>query len=215
VRQRAQWVDLGILCRILNDRDERQATVSEEPPMTEREDDADEPSRLIAAAAYLLEGEYKCDSCSQPTKVFTVMAAGPLNVEGDVYVGSDDYSCILRRLEQLPGQITHAAATASDGRFRLDCSKMAGESYFMNHCQHCGGKVGDWYVHNPGAAFFPTHPDDIALVTGQRLEGPFVFDGPNVSSSSWTNDWLEANGVAVPRPPETPHRKPRAKPVPK
>ena len=106
--------------------------------MTEREDDADVPARLIAAAAYLLEGEYKCDSCSRPTKVFTVMAAGPLKGEGDVWVGDDDFSCILRRLDQLPGPIAHAAATASAGRFKLDHSKMAGESYLMNHCEHCG-----------------------------------------------------------------------------
>jgi hypothetical protein len=175
----------------------------------------EEPGRLTAAAAYLLEGEYKCDSCSRPTKVFTVMAAGPLKVEGDVFGSDEGFSCVLRRIDSLPLPLAFAADAASGGRFRPDDSRMAGERYFMNHCNHCGGKVGDWYIHSPGEAFFPTHPNDITRVTGQRFEGPFVFDEPDASWSSWTDDWLEANGIDVPRPPPTVPKKPRAKRTPK
>lgn len=178
-------------------------------------DEDDAPARLTAAAAYLLEGQYKCDTCSRPTKVLTVMAVGPFQPQGDVWVGEDDFSCILKRLDQLPEPIAHAAAAASGGRFKPDYSRTACESYLMNHCEYCGGKVGDWFIHNPGAVFFPTMDGDLDLIAGQRFEGPFVFDEPTVSSSSWTGDWLEAHGVSVPRPPERPPKKPRAKRTPK
>jgi hypothetical protein len=175
------------------------------------EPDDEDGSRLTAAAAYLLQGEYKCDSCGRPTKVFTIMVAGPLKIEGDVYGSEEEFSCVLRRLETLPEPVARAARDVSEDRFRLDHSRMAGESYLMNHCQHCEAKVGDWFIHNPGEAFFPTHPDDIARVTGQRFEGPFVFGKPDTSWSGWTNEWLEANGVSVPRSSPPPPRKPRAK----
>jgi hypothetical protein len=178
-------------------------------------EDPGEPGRLTAAAAYLLENEYQCDSCSRPTKVFAVMAAGPLKIEGDVFGSEEDFSCVLRRLDQLPEPIAQVAQAASEGRLRLDFSRTAGESYLMNHCQHCGGKIGDWFIHKPGEAFFPTHPDDIARIAGQRIEGPFVFDDPDTSWSGWTDDWLEAQGVSVPRSPPPPPRKPRMRRAPK
>jgi len=31
--------------------------------------------------------------------------------------------------------------------FFKDHSKTAEESYYMNHCQHCGAKFGDWFVY--------------------------------------------------------------------
>lgn len=38
-------------------------------------------------------------------------------------------------------------------------SKTAGHRYIMNHCEHCGAKLGDFYMHSePGGAFFPTSP---------------------------------------------------------
>lgn len=178
------------------------------------DDDSKEPGRLTAAAAYLLEGLYQCDACKRPTKVLTVLAAGPLKLEGDIFGSDEDFSCVLRRLDGLPTPLAHAAANASGGRFRLDDSRTAGQRYFMNHCDHCGGKVGDWFIHNAGEAFFPTHPHDLARITGRRFEGPFVFVDPETSWSSWTNDWLQANGADVPRaPPATPPKKPRAKRV--
>lgn len=43
--------------------------------------------------------------------------------------------------------------------FKLAYSKTAGARYFMNHCQHCGAKLGDFFMHSePGGAFFPTSP---------------------------------------------------------
>lgn len=180
--------------------------------MLEMNDDSDEAAgRLTADAAYLLEGEYRCDSCGRPTKVFSLMAVGPLKIEGNLFGSDEDFSCVLRRLESLPVPLAIVAEAASGGRFRLDFSRTAGERYYMNHCEHCGGKVGDWYVHNPGKVFFPTHRDEIARVTGQRFEGPFVFDEPDTSWSGWTDDWLEANGVDVPRRPPTPPKRLRAK----
>lgn len=44
--------------------------------------------------------------------------------------------------------------------FKQACSKTDGSRYFMNHCQHCGAKLGDFFIHSePGGAFFPTSPE--------------------------------------------------------
>jgi hypothetical protein len=40
-----------------------------------------------------------------------------------------------------------SAARSSVPTFRPDFSKTAGAGYWMNHCQHCGAKVSDFYLH--------------------------------------------------------------------
>ena len=58
--------------------------------------------------------------------------------------------------------------------FKLAYSKTAGARYFMNHCQHCGAKLGDFFMHSePGGAFFPTSPAQANKMTLFRINERF------------------------------------------
>jgi hypothetical protein len=49
---------------------------------------------------------------------------------------------------------------------------------------------GDWYVHKPGEAFFPTTEDETRRLRGVLLPGPHNYVEPDLAVSSWTSTWL-------------------------
>lgn len=65
----------------------------------------------------------------------------------------------------------------------------------MNHCRDCGAKIGDWFVHKPGEAFFPTSVEQFKKLQGFRLSGPHTFDDPDLALPSWTSSWLAMNAI--------------------
>jgi hypothetical protein len=60
----------------------------------------------------------------------------------------------------------------------------------MNHCRECGAKIGDWFVHKPGEAFFPMTDDEMRRLRGELLAGPHTYEDPDLAVSSWTSTWL-------------------------
>ncbi|CAI2398754.1 DNA primase TraC [Serratia proteamaculans] len=55
-------------------------------------------------------------------------------------------------------------------RYTLDYSKRTNSKYFMNHCEKCNAKMGDFYMHNePGGAFFPVEEVDARNVITYKL----------------------------------------------
>ena len=65
----------------------------------------------------------------------------------------------------------------------------------MNHCRDCGAKIGDWFVHKPGEALFPTSAEEIKMIHGFKLAGPHTFDDPDLAVSSWTGASLAINAI--------------------
>ena len=115
----------------------------------------DLPPRLMAAATYVLEGEYACHECGCIVPVFGLMPVGPFDRQGDMLLDEDDDSALLRRPLNLPPDIRSTLASRSGGSFHPDDSKTLGERYWMNHCRDCGTKIGDWFVHKPGGSLLP------------------------------------------------------------
>lgn len=157
--------------------------------------DAGEMNQVVAEAAHILESECPCHECGSFVPVFALLIEGPFECRGDVGLGADDTSALLRNVETLPSPLQRAMEAKSQGSWRLDDSRTAGTSYFMNHCRECGAKIGDWYVSQPGAAFFPLNEGEIRKVRGHGHRGPFEFDAPYVSVSSWTDEWLKLNAA--------------------
>ncbi|MBH2977808.1 hypothetical protein I5R25_06070 [Serratia marcescens] len=56
-------------------------------------------------------------------------------------------------------------------RYTLDFSKQTNSKYFMNHCEKCNAKIGDFYMHSePGGAFFPVDEVDARNVIAYELK---------------------------------------------
>ena len=82
----------------------------------------DLPSRLVAAATYVLEGEYACHECGCIVPVFGLMPVGPFDRQGDMHLDEDDDSVLLRRPMDLPPDIKAALVSRSGGSFCPDDS---------------------------------------------------------------------------------------------
>lgn len=149
-----------------------------------------EQSRLTAAGTYVLESEHACHECGCIVPVFGLMVVGPFELRGPSLLDSDDNSAILRRPVILPADVSDALADRSGGHFRPEDSKTLEQRYWMNHCRECGAKIGDWYVHKPGEAFFPTTEDEARRLRGELLSGPHTYVEPDLAVSSWTGTWL-------------------------
>ncbi len=118
------------------------------------------------------------------------MVIGPFEFRGRSLLDSDDDSAILRRPVILPADVSAALSDRSGGHFRPEDSKTLEHRYWMNHCRECGAKIGDWHVHKPGEAFFPTTADEMRQLRGELLSGPHTYVEPDLAVSSWTSKWL-------------------------
>jgi len=146
---------------------------------------------LTATSAVVLKGEYACHECECIVPVFAAMLVGPFQGESPMPLEADDDSALLSRPRELPSDLADALTLASKGNYRPDSSKTVADTYWMNHCQECGAKIGDWFVNKPGEAFFPTTEEERLKLIGNLVNGPLSFTDPDVAVSSWTSAWLQ------------------------
>lgn len=100
---------------------------------------------------------------------------------------SSDRNSLARRF--LGGERVLAQLRSHTSRYKPAYSQQAGETYFMNHCEHCGAKLGDFYMHSElGGAFFPTSPAEASTTVLHKVEAPFESHGsmgyPHIRGSS-------------------------------
>jgi hypothetical protein len=103
---------------------------------------------------YLAKTFVNCWKCGEFTDVFCFAAAGYIE-EGERYEFFSHFSNLADMDERLLTILkTHAP------HYTGDYSHQAGAYYFINHCEHCNAKIGDFYMHNePGGEFCPI--DDV------------------------------------------------------
>lgn len=66
--------------------------------------------------------------------------------------------------------------------FRPDVSRTLGYGYWMNHCQHCGAKMGDHFLHmEPTGPFFSMPIGGDIVETIELGEGEIVCAMPHVA----------------------------------
>lgn len=151
------------------------------------------PPRLHVEGVYLQTALHDCHACGRSTPVYALLLVGPFAIEGEVDLAvelTDDSTATLPNPVHLPDAVAAFATQHSGGRFRTDFSRTEERPYWMNHCQHCGAKIGAWYVHNAGAPFFPLNASDFPSIAADRLDGPFMFEDPSLGANSAMDAWL-------------------------
>lgn len=147
---------------------------------------------LVAAGCYLMSAEHPCHHCAKPTLVFALLLRGPFEERNELDLPVDPATADVLTVgmpRELPGDILEAMRIASNGCFYQDFSHTAEQDYWMNHCGRCGTKIGDWFIHKPGEAFFPTDPAELSRIAGRFLEGPFVFVDPACGYNGALTEW--------------------------
>jgi hypothetical protein len=174
----------------------------------------DEALFFTCDAVYLLRASGTCYTCKKPTPMFAWMALPPFtfpsqDAEDDYAL--DDEGCMLRDVGALPAGLAANADHTSAGSYRLDFSRTARSRYWMNHCQHCDAKQGDFFVHGVDGPFHPYDQAQLDAIDATRLEGPFRFEDTGTAYSGCMADWRDRrHGVTRPDPLARTRRNPKS-----
>lgn len=145
---------------------------------------------------YIMEASKNCWKCHKPTRVFAfAMPPDHESLEDvddeDMDFESDEaYEAWASSPEstewRTPGAwasicyVEYVSSAVEDRlhemapQFQIDSSKTTGSSYWMNHCECCGMKQGDFEMHcEPRGAFLPLYPEDAARIILRRIDEPF------------------------------------------
>lgn len=110
----------------------------------------------LESPIFIAESETNCWRCRRQTPVIAV-AASRVITEGMERI---EELTLISNLISIPRDLANVMA----GRwpnYKPAYSKTGGGRYVMNHCAHCGAKLGDHFLHDePGGAFLPMRSED-------------------------------------------------------
>lgn len=142
---------------------------------------------IISDSYIVMHTRKPCWSCGSSTGVYGFMLP-PMHkalrlVRGDhgghthELIEEPDYPAIVSQITRLAPSVADRMGQDSK-HYRPGRSETLQSTYWMNHCEHCGQKQGDFHLfEEPGGAFDVT---DIASAEGIRLDHvkePFACDG--------------------------------------
>lgn len=145
------------------------------------------PDFLIHAAQYYLaETTVQCfvKHCQSSTRVYSVLLPKsfetwePAQHDEDVgwWSSWDNPSFVSYAMEL--SQSVRKDVVRLTKNYYPDFSRTINSIYWMNHCDSCGIKQGDWPLHGePGGGFFPTDAGEAQRITLWRMSSPFQGHG--------------------------------------
>jgi len=136
-----------------------------------------------SASYYIVESPTTCWKCGETTRAVTFMLpAGHESYEPSSNDGESYFPGYWRILQQptmlsyvtvIPSSVAKRAVSIS-AHYRIDFSKTTNSSYWMNHCERCGMKQGDFMMHcEPGGAFFPMSEQEAQQMILHAFAEPF------------------------------------------
>lgn len=150
---------------------------------------------------YIFVSQAQCARCKTTQPVACLGASGIEDIiDGDEYTGVDDSQVsFITYLENAPEALL-AAVRRYVPSFELAASQTAGTRYYANICR-CGSFFGDWFLHQPDSAFFPTRSFDIDSIRFARLALTETFELKARWAQGCADKVIAAGNLAQPAPP--------------
>lgn len=161
--------------------------------------------------ALLLRARTDCPKCAKRSAAFALMGLPQFETTGANAV-------MLRRMAALPPEVDKAVREFAGPLWRIDQSRAVKGSHWHSHCEHCGARLSEVFLHGPDGPFRPRLYKDRVAIKAKRVAGSFVFDGATAALNPAMLDWLawfrerEDKQQAADRPKRPPTRQ-RAAPV--
>lgn len=141
------------------------------------------PDVTIRADSYsVAQTEDACWKCGDLTRMYSFLLPTGYQTfeqgEDDVeaWFANEGKSMVSYVTDLLPS--VAARIKSITRHYYLDFSKTTNSSYWMNHCEHCGMKQGDFAMHcEPGGAFFPMDEEALASIKLQPVSEAFSCNG--------------------------------------
>jgi len=143
-----------------------------------------EPDITVRSSTYFIAQTAKlCWKCGERTVVYGfVLPAGHQTLEPDedderdAWYRYDEPTIVHYVTDLLPA--VEARIRAFSRYYRVDFSKTTQSSYWMNHCEQCGMKQGDFEMYcEPQGAFFPIDMYAASQIVLYEFAEPFGCNG--------------------------------------
>jgi len=147
----------------------------------------EKPSVGIYSSCYFIAQTIRsCWKCGEHTRVYGfILPAGHKTLEhcddnvADSWYYHDEPAVICYITDLIP-TVMERIKTFSQ-YYRVDFSKTTQSSYWMNHCEQCGIKQGDFGMYcEPQGAFFPMDEQSASRLTLHGFIEPFSCNGDRV-----------------------------------
>jgi hypothetical protein len=138
---------------------------------------------LLCQDALLLRARTDCPKCGERTAAFALMGLPEFETDGHDAV-------LLRRLSALPVAVDKAVRAFAGPLWRLDGSRAVKGSHWHSHCERCGARLGEVFLHGPQGPFRPRLYKERAAIRAKRVTGPFVFGAARAVLNPAMVDWL-------------------------
>ena len=163
---------------------------------------------FVCQDVYLLSAPADCWKCGASTRLFALMALPPFTGQGaQIDFDVDDVS-MLTNIGEMPDPLATIVTHRSAGHWRRDHSNTVGSDYWMNHCDQCEAKQGDFFVQGPNGPFWPYDDASAARIECEKVEGPHAFRGADAAYSGAMTAWRNRrDGIEHSMPPATTKRR--------
>jgi uncharacterized protein DUF5710 len=139
---------------------------------------------------WIVTSTRKCWKCDRGTEVFAfALPEGHFCLEIDDSAPPESCEIWERgELNVVPHYIDYLTETVQ-GRmrevtphYRIDFSQTTCSSYWMNHCEYCGSKQGDYELFcEPGVAFMPITPQQVSRIRTVQVFESFAAGAGGLS----------------------------------
>ncbi|WP_224962627.1 DUF5710 domain-containing protein [Geomonas subterranea] len=119
-----------------------------------------EPNIQLVAPIFLVTSANRCYSCNEISVVHCLGSKAVFDLDDQEEIEGEN-PVLISNLSIDEPEIERAISEVAP-LYNVDLSKTQGQQVYMNHCEKCGAKLGDFFLHSePGGAFFPTdeHPE--------------------------------------------------------
>ena len=131
---------------------------------------------------FILRTSKTCWKCDAPTEVFAfALPESHQTLEFDDDADDDaegtweqmDIAALPHYIEYLAGEVRNRIGALTP-HYRVDFSQTTQSWYWMNHCQHCGVKQGDYELFcEPDVAFLPMTDENAEAIQIEEILEPF------------------------------------------
>ena len=146
-------------------------------------DDTDSPNANVRSNRYfIVESRIRCYQCNRVTAVFGFSL--PEDYE-TIYVNDDvpddvtetwdspGMAAVLSYVDYLPETVADRIRSMTE-HYRLDLVDEDSESFWMNHCEHCGAQLEEEELHgDPGSPFMPISDKGLEAIRLHEVHEPF------------------------------------------
>jgi len=149
---------------------------------------------IRAAVFFLAKTRRDCWRCSAATRVVAIV----LPTGHEALYAADDPANDCWQVSREPVVLSYVGALPKPlavrlqplaPHYRIDSSQTTGTSYWMNHCERCAAKLGDFEtVCEYDAAFSPTTADKAATIELVEIAEPFATCCGGYTRIEWFAD---------------------------